>query len=416
MKRFLFFCFILVLSSTNLTAIERRRSQFLSETGYLIVPAPYSLPGIGTGMMAWGSGNNLVDTYIDIYGYLFTGDAKGSGFGIDDLHLVSKTLMLGLGRENITKATIMNYSKRGMDTEKDEYRLLEASDIYGNYGQLTLSFFDRMLEIYGEYYSQTARLDRIRDSEGNVIVDIADPEPQRSESLELGILVDYTDDRQDPRQGFRLDTRMAQSAPDSNFDPAYYSLDINATGFVPVGEYSTLVFNLFRSDAIVTREGETDPVEIARNLGIDCTSIVDPTQKRECEQTREELMSNTYAGNKYGTAASLGGRSRLRAYPGSRFIGAHTLFMGTELRWNITDEFTPFDWWIMKDVRTAVQFAAFYELGSVADATDELGDQTRSSYGSGFRIVTGSGLVYRVDLAYGDEGPALTMIANYPWQ
>jgi hypothetical protein len=31
------------------------------------------------------------------------------------------------------------------------------------------------------------------------------------------------------------------------------------------------------------------------------------------------------------------------------------------------------------------------------------------------RIVTGSGIVYRIDYATGDEGGETTMIINYPW-
>jgi len=38
---------------------------------------------------------------------------------------------------------------------------------------------------------------------------------------------------------------------------------------------------------------------------------------------------------------------------------------------------------IAKDVRTVLQVAAFYELGSVADLREDLGDVYRPSYGAG---------------------------------
>lgn len=60
--------------------------------------------------------------------------------------------------------------------------------------------------------------------------------------------------------------------------------------------------------------------------------------------------------------------------------------------------------------------AFFYETGSVADHLDEPGSIMRSSYGAGFRIVTGSGLIFRADVATGSEGPATTMIIGYPWE
>jgi len=414
-KASLFITLFLVLLSSNLNALERRKSQFLSELGYMIVPAPYSIPGIGEGLMIFGSGNNLLDTYIDIYGYGFTGDAEGSGFGISDLHLIPETLIFSIGTENIKRATVMNYAKRGLDTEKEEYNFLEASDINGNHTELTVSFFDRMLEVYAEYFYQSVKLDRVRDSEGEIIVDIDDPEPQEVKNYEFGVLLDYTDDRLDPRSGIRLNISRLQSPSESEFDPEYYSIDYNVTGFIPIGKFSTFAINFFRSDAVVTREGETDKGEIMSNLGMPCESLTNAALIQECIQSRDELVNSTWAANKYGTASSLGGRSRLRAYPGSRFIGAHTLFLGSEFRWNLTDEFTPFDIWIMKDIRTAVQLAFFYEVGSVSDSTSELGQQIRDSYGSGVRIVTGSGLVYRIDVALGDEGSAVTMIADYPW-
>lgn len=60
--------------------------------------------------------------------------------------------------------------------------------------------------------------------------------------------------------------------------------------------------------------------------------------------------------------------------------------------------------------------AFFYETGSVAGSLDDVGRITRSSCGAGLRIVTGSGLVFRADVATGSEGPATTMIIGYPWE
>jgi hypothetical protein len=108
--------------------------------------------------------------------------------------------------------------------------------------------------------------------------------------------------------------------------------------------------------------------------------------------------------------------SRLRSYSEGRFRGAHAEFLGTELRWNLTDEYQPFDIYIMKDIRTAVQVALFYEIGTVSDRHDALRRITRSSYGGGMRLVTASGVVYRVDLATGQDGFAPSIFFQYPWE
>ncbi len=122
------------------------------------------------------------------------------------------------------------------------------------------------------------------------------------------------------------------------------------------------------------------------------------------------------ANNKYGTATQLGGFSRLRSYPQGRYKGAHTLFYGTEVRWNLTDERTPYDIFIMKDVRTSVQIAAFYENGSTADLRSDLGKIWRDTYGFGLRVITASGVVFRGDMAFGREGFEPEIFIGYPWE
>jgi outer membrane protein assembly factor BamA len=97
-------------------------------------------------------------------------------------------------------------------------------------------------------------------------------------------------------------------------------------------------------------------------------------------------------------------------------MGAHTVFYGTEVRWTLTEEARPFDIFIAKDIRTVLQVALFYEMGSVADKRQDLGDVYRSSYGAGFRMVTASGIVLRADVASGREGIETTIIIGYPWE
>jgi hypothetical protein len=40
----------------------------------------------------------------------------------------------------------------------------------------------------------------------------------------------------------------------------------------------------------------------------------------------------------------------------------------------------------------------------------------RDSYGAGFRVVTGSGVVFRGDLARGEEGVNVAVFIGYPWE
>ena len=122
------------------------------------------------------------------------------------------------------------------------------------------------------------------------------------------------------------------------------------------------------------------------------------------------------ANNTYGTASSLGGFSRLTVLSNMRYKGAHTMFYGTEIRWNLTDESTPYDIFVMRDVRTSWQIALYYEVGSTADMRSEVGDIWRSSAGIGLRMVTASGVVFRADVATGKEGVSPSIFIGYPWE
>ena len=62
-----------------------------------------------------------------------------------------------------------------------------------------------------------------------------------------------------------------------------------------------------------------------------------------------------------------------------------------------------------------MQIAFFYENGSISEEKSDLGKISKSSFGTGFRLVNASGNIYRADLASGDEGTNFTLIIQYPW-
>jgi hypothetical protein len=391
---------------------DRRKEQFQTEQGYYIFPSPYSIPGVGYGGALIGIGMNLDQTYTDVFGFLLAGDISGGGAGVTDIHIVPRTLILDLTAIRFNKSTVTNYSQRGMETEKHDFTYMQFNNYQFGGGRLTATFLDRRFEVYGGGYRLTAELGKILDEQGNTILDVTNPAPWRTTVYGIGSRLDLTDDYGDPRRGVRFDVGRWWSPPATDSDPDYYRMEYNATAYLPLGKRSTWVFNAFRSDAHVVRQGETDPAVIEQNQGLDCASLTDPDQRSRCNQ----VIDNILAANLYGNATGLGGTSHLRSYPDNRFSGAHSLFYGTEVRWTLTEEAHPFDIFVAKDVRTVLQVAAFYELGTAADLRSELGDIYRASYGGGFRMVTASGVVLRADLAFGREGMETTIILGYPWE
>ncbi len=410
-RMLLFFVILaLILSSMAEASVfpDRRKDQFATDFGYALFPYPYSLPGIGTGLGLVGGASNIAGTHADAYGMAFGGDITGLALGVADLHVIPKTLILDTGLGNISSATIQSYSSRGMNTNKNDYSNIELADMTYYGSRMTATFLERRFELYGAYYQGSSQLKSIRDRDGALIVETQSATSRGHVTL-LGTRMDLTDDYADPRRGVRIDLGRSLTPPQDS-GPDYYIQDISATGYIPLGRRSTWAFNYFRSDAHVNRQGDINRDSV--RLKYKCASITDPTKLQFCE----DVVDNEVANNTYGTASSLGGFSRLRSYSSSRYSGAHTLFYGTEIRWNLTDESTPYDIFIMKDIRTAWQIALYYEVGSTADLRSEVGDIWRSSIGIGLRMVTASGVVFRADVATGREGVSPNIFIGYPWE
>ncbi|WP_455376081.1 hypothetical protein, partial [Kaarinaea lacus] len=367
------------LSQTNNSMFshfpDRRKEQFTTSPGYAVFPYPYSLPGVGEGLGLVGGSMNVAETYTDVYGIILGGEVEGIAGGIADIHIIPKTLIFDAGFSDISAVQIMSFSGRGMYTDKDDFRLLELSNAEYFGGRLTATFYDRRLEFYGGWYKGASQLENIRDKDGNIIIEAEDSSREWRETRLIGIRLDLTDDYADPRSGIRLDITRSFS-PREDSGPDFYVMDYNMTAYLPMGKRSTWAFNFLQSDAVVRKEGETDPLELQSQNGINCA---DPALTPQEQEYCIEVINNAIAHNTYGSATALGGFSRLRSYPQGRFNGAHSQFFGTELRWNVTDETTPFDIFIMKDIRTALQVAFFFEIGSVADKRSEVGDRWRET-------------------------------------
>ena len=386
---------------------DRRRDQFPRESGYAVFPYLFDLPGIGAGYGVLGAVNNVGGTCTDIAGTFFEGDVSGQAFGLDSIQLVPQTLILDIGGAYITSAAIQSYSQRGMATDKNSYSVAEISDMLGTASRLTATFLDRRLEAYIAYYGNQGRLAALRDPDGNIIVQTPEASSKWVGTDVVGGRVDLTDDYLDPRRGLRFEPSLWWT-PASRDAADYLFLDASVTAYFPVGKRSVWAFNYLRSESFVMQKGESDPYVVARDEGLDYGAMADERER--------QYIDNLVAANTHGSATSLGGISRLRSYPEGRYQGAHTEFVGTEFRWNITDEVKPFNLFFVKDVRTAVQVAPFYEIGTVTDDVHDLWSITRSSYGVGLRIVTGSGLICRFDLAAGEEGFQPSIFFQYPWE
>ena len=394
-------------------AVDRRRDQSQRDISYAFMPYAMQIPGIGGFYGLAAAANNMFETESDMYLATMIGDLHGYTGGLFDVPLPNEYITLHYFTTNFSKASVESYG-RGMDSKKEDMKMLFADKVLYNGYAINIKAWDKRFQLYSTRGSGKVNPTQIYDNEGNLIADITGEETA-FESSDYGVLIDYTDDRADPRKGLRLEWRNASSKAKSDFDPEYYRVDQSATAFLPITDSAYWTFNLFGSDAVVTREGETDRNLISARIGIDCTQIPDATQKTACEASLTEQIDQAEAANRYGTASSLGGINFLRAYPEGRYYAAHTRFYGTEFRWNFNEGNEPFDLFLMKGIRTIFQLALYYEKGTVADKVEDLGKTWRSATGVGFRVLLTSGFVFRLDVGTGEEGTATTLFFNYPW-
>lgn len=387
---------------------DRRKDQFPIEPAHLFVPLPYSYPGIGDGFFLIANMSNMAGSTADGVAIGVVGDATGAVIQGDEIPLIDKQLLLSVHLRDIDRAIVNNYEIRGMNGS-DDYNLLDVTRADESRFELKYTTYDRRLNFLAIYNTNRFALDAIRDKNGDIIQQLDEPYTGEDSSTSLAVNLDFTDDYLDPRSGFRFELSYADVNAQDDDGPEYYRLDYNALFYIPYSQNDVLVVNYYQSDAHVEKIGNTNPLDIQADLNLQCGT--DPA----CLNVEQQLIQSTISANTNGTATSLGGLNRLRAYPQGRFQGGRMAFVGVEYRWNMVDENTPFNYLFWKDVRTGKQIAFFAEAGSVAETSAELWDEYRNSVGVGFRLVTASGSVYRADIAYGDEGTETAIFFFYPW-
>ena len=399
----------LILQSASAAAPDRRRDQFGKEFGYYIYPIGGKIPGLGSAAGFGATVLNMFDSDADFTAFNIDGDFKASGYTLLDMHLVKNTLLLDIGSYDFTVAP--QVFNRGMDSSLDDYILPKAQGAY-NLAQLTWTKDERRYEAYYRFLMGESRLLSVHDAQGNAYTTI-DTAYHDAKSQSLGFVIDRTDDRLDPRDGNRFEMSVSSPGIDNQYRSAYLSTDINYTHYIPFRKWDTLAFNAFYSRAYITRQATTNYSELQSAIGFSCNTLP-AAEQADCYTSEAKYLNDVVAQNTYGNSTALGGTQRLRSFASGRYHAGKTLFFGAEYRMNLTDEYTPFNIYIAKGIRTGMQLAFFYEAGSVADKNEDLFKNIKHTYGMGLRAVL-SGVIIRADYSRGEEGNQFILFINYPW-
>ena len=186
---------------------ERRRDQFPSSFGYFVYPIAVQIPGLGSATGGGGTFVNVADSDTDLTAFYIDGDFHAAGLTALNMHLLPRRLILDVGWYEYRVA--FRQFERGIDSSPDKYIYPEVEG-NGSTGQLTLTFFDRRLDFYSRFGEQANQVNRVFNSDGSSEFLPADKRESTNQLLTLGVNIDLTDDRQDPRRGIRFEANRKQ--------------------------------------------------------------------------------------------------------------------------------------------------------------------------------------------------------------
>lgn len=123
------------------------------------------------------------------------------------------------------------------------------------------------------------------------------------------------------------------------------------------------------------------------------------------------LMYNQTLGNRvpFLERSILGGENTLRGYGRNRFIDSSFFLLNLEERIRLFR-------WSVFNVNTDWELAPFIDLGAVMESLDTIATRNfEFNPGLGFRAVVRPNIVGRVDIGFGNDGPAVFVGLGYPF-
>ena len=403
----IFLIFIPSLVHANPFIPERTKTEAETELGWLVAPMPVNVEGIGFTVPIAGVFSNFYKTTdLLLVAPFIKGDIESKLLSVYKLPLYKESLFFTLNYYELLTG-FRNYDRGIESGKKDYYQTLEKTD--STTYRMQAQFFEQRFEFQLGYSKGKTNINKIYDADGNYFSNILSPGRNWVDNI-IGTQIDLTDNHFDPHQGFRLGLLHSSTNYGQDFLSDYSVNNLNASIYVPFFENDTLLFNFFQSQSEVTSSGLKDQTSLKgkMNLGCDLES-----ENAQCKNIENRRVQYWLGRNKQGKASALGGLNRMRSYSYNRFFAKNSVNYTFEYRMNFSDKTTPINWIFLGGVKTVLQTSFFYEAGGVSDDISKLNKNFRTSYGIGFRALISS-LIYRFDLAFGDDGFAPTIFINYP--
>ena len=404
--------FLFCWSSTASAILFERRKTFESEISWFVYPVVGSIPGVqdfyGLGGTVSGIGGSESDiTAISLRGKAeyFDDDFQIDILSIFDIPLFTEHLTFTWFSTKIRNAGWPE-GERGIDSDPDSMYYLLASNVDASGGEISVNVLENQLEFYYAYSDASVKPYGLVDPNGTFY------NAQNAEIIEnprgyrYGLYLDDTDNRRDPRIGYRFQYEKWGQPSSRAGNSEYFQEDYNLSGYIPVlaeGK-GVLVLNQFFGSSTVIKKGTVDQ----------SLYVCNNTLKPGCQALLDELYARQVAEAENGKATSLGGTNRLRGYSTNRFYDSYTNFRGAEFRWYVHEVQEAFNFILEKGTFAGLQLAFFYEQGTVSPDKASLWKNMRSSYGAGTRFIFNT-IIVRIDRGFGKEGGETTFFVGYPF-
>ncbi|SVA25477.1 uncharacterized protein METZ01_LOCUS78331 [marine metagenome] len=386
---------------------ERTQREADKELGWMFAPLPGCVEGVGCALPIAGLISNFYkSTDLVIIKTLAKGDIEATVVQLQKFPIIDEKLLLKVLYYD-WDISFLSYD-RGIHSGKNDYyqtfENLNTSTI-----NLQSQFYNQHLEIQIGYSSGGTKISKIFDADGNQFSNIQSPLRTWVDHT-IGTQIDLTDNHLEPREGIRFELLHNASNYGLSELSDYDVNSLNLTTYIPFLGSDTLLINAFQSRSYISEHGLTDENALRNKFSLGCDFEMEADACRNAETKRINYWRKR---NQSGKATALGGLNRMRAYSLGRFYAGNSSNYALEYRLNFSEKQTPMNWIILGGVRTVLQASFFYEIGSVSDHISQLHEKMKSSFGVGFRAII-SGLIYRIDIAKGEDGIAPTIFINYP--
>ena len=398
-------------TSAHALLFERRKT-FDSEISWFVYPVVGSIPGVQDFYGLGGTVSGIGGSESDVTAVSLRGKAKyfDDDFQIDilsifDIPLFTEHLTFAWFSTKIRNAGWPE-GQRGIDSDPDSMYYLLATSVEASGGELSVNILDNQLEAYYAYSDAAVKPYGLVDPNGTFYNAQNSGIIESPRGYRYGLYLDDTDNRRDPRIGYRFQYEKWGQPSSRAGNSEYYQEDYNLTGYIPVlaEDKGVLVLNQFFGSSTVLKKGTVD-----QSLYI-CDDIAKPG----CQAILNELYARQVAEAENGKATSLGGTNRLRGYRTNRFYDSYTNFRGVEFRWYVHEAQNAFNYFLEKGTFAGLQLAFFYEEGTVSPDKGSLWKNMRSSYGAGTRFLFNT-IIVRIDRGFGEEGGQTTFFVGYPF-